>query len=1091
MERALSFEDVRRAWDARDGDLADLIVALGEQPDASPGESDAPARETALTLPVFTAELRGREFLKKTPEEQRHRRIEGFKALEAKGAEADLPDRMRLDRILLELWAADGAFERDTLIRIIEKIHLAWGPWRAMKRIFKEAEARGDWEMQGALAARFDAAFSMGGQFQREISKKTLGYLVRRVWRNLRRCAETLPAAYADAASSVLRFYDAGGVRWLGTWVFNHIVFHETKKFTRRRFKLDRRTSSLTQYRAYADLWRRTPRPLFTLLERARSDQARSFAVAALKTDFRAQLRDVEPAWAARLVAVGSSEVDDFVIWLFANVPRFEQGAFRELGLHAAVIALLDSPSDDARKYAASYARTHARDLSLDELIRLANNDSDEVRKVARDLLADRDPRKEIGLDGWGRLLGTDHGHEQAAAAIRKYFGAKELTPAWFAERLLSESDEVFELASDLLAKIHAPRALGASFFQGLLDDPRLTSSAARFALDALARFPEGDLDGDFLRRVLVHPLTSSAVAGWIEEERIKAKDLGAPLLRALAFRPTWDADPWVNELKASGRPWAKELAWSPRLSTLALELLSDVRKFSPGELGFDWLMQLAARSEKEYADFAVEYMIKAFLPADFAPKKEEPRPVEAAKAAPATIDLEGQSFLFTGKLATMQRGDATKKVTGANGKNASSVNAKLDYLVIGDEGSPLYGAGRKGSKQVDAEKLVGQGAPIKIISETAFLQMLAGEQRTFSADTVTEGALRLWTLATEPGPVDAPLRLFAMRYIRRHHPDISLAETDRPVDPGAEMPAAFLTFDRVRPLFSDPREPIRAFALELARWELARWKPSIEAVVELCEAPYAEVRDFLAKALTVGEEREHARYRMPPEALTADAVYRFCESLDAETRALGMRLIGLNPRLAIPEELFRLTESPDRQVRSFVIRTVWSLYRDKGITLHWKPAPKPEITVGKKLDAAKKIAAVTPPAGPPQRPAGRPAGDDALRDFLRRILFTVSPGRMKSQAAKAAKAVGGKPAPKAAPVARTRPIPARKAKLALVEALRDLAVEDLAFADVIEPLLQEFSATRGASERAACLVALTRIAAARKAAPQPSKVAA
>jgi hypothetical protein len=1090
MERALSFEDVRRAWDAKDGDLADLIVALAEQPDASPGESTAPPREGALTLPVFTAELRAWDFWRKTPEEKRHRRVEGFKALEAPGAEAELPDRMRLDTILLELWASDGAFERDTLMRIIARVPLAWGPWRALKRIFKEAEARGDWEAQGALAARFDAAFSMGGQYQREISRKTLGYLTRRVWRNLRRCAETLPAAYADAAASVLRFYDEDSTRWLGTWVYNHIVFHETKKYTRRRFNLDRRTTSLTQYRAYAELWRRTPRPLFTLLERAQADQVRGFAVAALKTDFRAQLRDVEPAWAARLVAVGSYAVDDFVIWLFANVPRFEQGAFRELGLHAAVLALLDSPSDDARKYAAAYARTHARDLSLDELIRLANNDSEEVRKVARDLLADRDPRKDVGLEGWGRLLGTEHGHEPAAAAIRKYFGAKELTPEWFRERLLSDSDEVFELASDLLGKIHAPKALGAAFFQGLLDDPRLTLAAARFALDALARFPDGDLDGDFIRRMLVHPITSGTVALWIEEERVKAKDLGAPLLRALAFRPTWDADPWALELKASGRPWAKELAWSPRLSTIALKLLSDVRKFSPGELGFDWLMQLAGRSEKEYADFAVEYMIKAFLPADFAPKKEEPKPAKVEKAKPATIDLKGQSFLFTGKLATMQRGEATKKVTGANGKNASSVNAKLDYLVIGDEGSPLYGAGRKGSKQVDAEKLVAGGAPIKIISETAFLQMLAGEQRTFSSDTVTEGAERLWTLATEPGPIDAPLRIFALRYLRRHHPDISLAMTDRPVDPGAEVPASFLTFDRVRPLFSDPREPIRAFALELARWELARWKPSIEAVVELCEAPYADVRDFLAKALTVGEEKEHARYRMPPEALTADAVYRFCESLDAETRALGMRLIGLNPRLAIPEELFRLTESPDRQVRAFVIRTVWSLYRDKGITLHWKPAPKPEITVGKKADAAKKAAAA-PPAGPPQRPAGRPAGDDALRDFLRRILFTVSPGRMKSQVAKAAPTVGGKPTAKAAPVARTRPIPARKAKLALVEALRDLAVEDLAFAAVVEPLFQEFSATRGASERAACLVALIRIAAARKAAPQPSKVAA
>ena len=42
-------------------------------------------------------------------------------------------------------------------------------------------------------------------------------------------------------------------------------------------------------------------------------------------------------------------------------------------------------------------------------------------------------------------------------------------------------------------------------------------------------------------------------------------------------------------------------------------------------------------------------------------------------------------------------------------------------------------------------------------------------------------------TMATEPGPVDAPLRVFALRYFRRHHNDISLQLTDRPVDPGAD----------------------------------------------------------------------------------------------------------------------------------------------------------------------------------------------------------------------------------------------------------------------------------------------------------------
>src|SRR6202022_4171253 len=100
---------------------------------------------------------------------------------------------------------------------------------------------------------------------------------------------------------------------------------------------------------------------LFSLLERARSDQVWEFATSALKTDFRALLREVEPAWVARLVNVGSKTIDSFVVWILNNVPRFEQAAFRTLGLHEAVLRLFDSRSDEARAYAADYARTHAR----------------------------------------------------------------------------------------------------------------------------------------------------------------------------------------------------------------------------------------------------------------------------------------------------------------------------------------------------------------------------------------------------------------------------------------------------------------------------------------------------------------------------------------------------------------------------------------------------------------------------------------------------------------------------------------------------------------------------------------------------------
>ena len=55
-------------------------------------------------------------------------------------------------------------------------------------------------------------------------------------------------------------------------------------------------------------------------------------------------------------------------------------------------------------------------------------------------------------------------------------------------------------------------------------------------------------------------------------------------------------------------------------------------------------------------------------------------------------------------------------------------------------------------------------------------------------------------------------------------------------------------------------------------------------------------------------------------------------------------------------------------------------------------------------------------------------------------------------------------------------PLPARKAKLNLVDTLRDVALQDASFAAEILPLLKEFKGSRGKSEHAACLVAITRI---------------
>ncbi|WP_165067090.1 BRCT domain-containing protein [Paludisphaera rhizosphaerae] len=1058
MATPIRLEDVQLAWQARDPETVALVVDLARQDDPEP---ETPLRPGAPTFAAFLAEIRSKAFRAKPRDVQASERQAKLRALEAPDAELPLPDRFKLHTILEELWADGGPIARSWLLRIIAQIPARYGPWKALKRIFKEAEARGDAEVFAALAARFDEMHAEGVS---EVGRATLAYLRRRGWRALRRAAERLPASYPDLACDVLACYGER-TNWTRTWIANQIFFHEAGGYGKDEFSSPVvHSSDLLKHRAYPDLWKRTPRPLFGLLEKARNDRPRRFAAEALKADFRASLREVEPAWVARLVDVSSEPVDALIVWILTNVPRFEQSAFRSLGLHEPVLKLFDSPSQEARTYAAGYARTHARDLPVDELIRLTDNDNQAVRKLAADLLGDRDPRTEVGLEAWGRLLNTQHGAKLAGEAIRKNFGAKELSPDWFRDHLLTDSREAFGFLKDLLARLHPTEKLGAGFFRDLIVKESKSHVGYQvllvpFAMGELARFDLNEQPADFLRRLLLNRSTQTQTVRWVEEGKLKVPTLGVDFLKALAYEPDFGTNSWIAEFRRTGPEWARKLSFDQGLSDKVRAWLADVRKVPPADLGFDWLLSLAARSEPAYHDFAVSVLTKGFTPADFAPREA---PATTAQAA-GPVDLKGASFLFTGKMATLKRKDGEDQVKAAGGTTASGVNAKLHYLVIGDEGSPLYGHGKKGDKQTKAESLNAAGANIKIISETAFLKMLAGGVQEVSTDAVMAGCERLWQMATAPGPADAPKARFAVEYILKHHPDIALAKTERPVDPGAEIPAEFLTFERVEPLFYESRKPLRDLALELARWEFARWAPPSDALVRLAESPHADVHRFVTDALLAEEAPEHRRFRIDPESLSPAAVYAFCESADASTRDLGMQLIGRSPRLRRPEELFRLTDSPDRRMRAFVIRALWSLYRDRGITEGWKPSAPPSSTIGAGTRKAAAAAAENRGTGAPARPDNLPAQPTGMWGLLRRSLFELPPPRPE----KGEKSAGGE---------KLKPLPARKAKLAMIEVIRDLALEDVDFARGALPLLEEFLPSRGPSERAACLTAVTRI---------------
>lgn len=1074
----LTLADIHSAWAAKDPALTDYIVQLARQsgPDAL-----APVSESALTVEKVIQTMHGLgadgwDFRNKSAEAQHAWRIRQWQLLEDQCAEVPLHPRFRLYQIILHLWQDKTPYARHVLLRVIETVPLLYGPWRALKHVFKAAEAAGDHELLGAIAARCDT------ETRPEFGRGTLVYMRRRAWRYLSRLGKTLPVLFPDAAIHFLAAYPEGTF-WEQTWVANHIFHHETGAYGWSRFGYVSPRAGLLKHRAFRETWLRSPEPLLRLLGMAKAEKVREYACEALKHDFKLVLRDVSPQWLIHLsqVAANSPALDGFIVWLLKNSPRLEQQAFRELGLHQVVLSLLVSEDTDASAYAIQYTRVYAKDLSLAELLRLAvHQGNPDLAGLVQHLLGERHPRDEIGLEAWGQLLCLEAHHQFATTALLKHFGRQELSPAWFEQCLLHFGELGLQFSRQHLHEIHPAKTLELAFYSGIVRqlDPALDmhDAVAGFVTETMQGLDLTGLEPAFLQFALLHPLTRDVLIDWLTDEKIRPNRLPVAFCQALAYMPDWETHPFIQTLRHSAHGWANDLRFDAGLALSARYWLSDPRYFAATDLGLPWLMALVNSEDVECHDFAMDILTRTFVPADFAPVPDPASDTledvqengASASVAHQAVDLAQQTFLFTGKLKTMTRKAAEDKVVAANGKNSGSVTAKLDYLVIGDEGSPLYGNGRKGSKQVSAEKLIAAGATIRIISETAFLQMLSGTRRETSVDATIAGCEALWAMAVNQP--DSALSKFAIQYLRHHHPELCLRLTDRPVDPGAEIPAAFATFARFRSLFHHAHPALRGMALDYAKYEFATWQPGVPDLIALSESKYGDVREFVQNALLEAPAADNRSYHIDAAIFAVDAVYGLCEAAAEHTRQLGMQLIRKYPQFQTAEDLFRLTESPDRGLRNFAVRMLWTQYQHYATTRHWQPQ-LPLMANLSKADQLKRQAALQAlGTGLPKRPEAWPATPAALQQLLRRWLYELPPGRGNPQADKTdAGGIG----------ARLKPLSACVAKKALIETFRDLALEDVEFARLVLPLLQTFTRSNGRMEQSACLVAVTRLHAA------------
>lgn len=304
-------------------------------------------------------------------------------------------------------------------------------------------------------------------------------------------------------------------------------------------------------------------------------------------------------------------------------------------------------------------------------------------------------------------------------------------------------------------------------------------------------------------------------------------------------------------------------------------------------------------------------------------------------------------------------------------------------------------------------------------------------------------GLARLWQLAAGADSPE-PVRAFASTYLRAHHPELgrTLAEAKAvgltPRLAHGDYPAA-----TVVPLCTDARADVRRLGCAIAGEECVRWGDRA-LPYRLADSAHREARALGNQLLLGAVADKPADDALPAAWLDGAGVFALAESEHKQTREAALTIIRrAYERVGGRSRLAWLMESSERDVRLFAVRLFWERHRPRSTPPGWTPR-------------GPALAAVA---------VAEPLDDeiDEVRQFVRTVLFGLPPGRLEKR----------EPIAGAAP---ERPLPASVAKRRLIEAVRDLAVTDVAFAAVITPVLGEAAASVAKGEWQAAVAALAEL---------------
>ncbi len=1044
-----------------------------------------------------------------------------------------LPERVGLHELIMQLWNDNSAYAREQLLDVLRFVHLSYGAWKAVKTIFKEAEVRMDWEVYAILDGRFDTAstwyscsrpkyirVSEADQAAKEAEMAVIREQEERqeiLEARLEECEDDTEIAEIESELEALeaslntayenRTLEPRVQDWdylmtevepdsYGDYHYSDGEERRPDASAKTIAYLSRRAcrtmrmlakdfpeaftsaaaemlicgySSAAEYSTDQEtLWKQDQRSLMRVVEQSRNEDSVSWAYDFLKEHFRKEMKEVSGEWLYRVSRSKYDFTHRLALDYLQNVTGVEKGNFEGKGYHKTIIGFLGfgmvEHSDEAIHFACEYLTMMGADPKN------ANWIADELplEHVARLMRSDNLSMRNLGMS---LIQGTEGTSVYDERLKDKAFGLHFFT-------VLLNDNQTSDFAQKQIRTRY--NSLSPAWYVA-----QLTSSEWR------AR--------NFAEKMLKDDTMVAADGDWADfciQLLSKVHDPGSIFSYAWQWLNKVDANKnkLINDRSRISIEFLRSLFVHPnyKVRGYALTLVNE-KVCTPAELGVEFLKSLSTtrehRAQLDRENPWTEYLGDHMYPVL----------VEYLK--------ENIDSVYDDRIGSEIRTWLVNECTLAD------LGLEWTFERVGWFATQYSFVREIFKRDVTLEEVSTLLPPL---SKAEFQ----------SESTIVNGARQIaWYVYNKCLDASSPKANFYKSLLMERNPRYRAHKRLPEMTATQVWPQETFDFAWFKRWATSKREPIRAYAIELSRYEMAHW-------IESGHVGFKGLRPFFSGDFDVQSAVVKAIYkpvqpvnnsridvRLP--SFKPSELYTYCFTDNDREVNFALQLIMDYPGLfGKPDDLLSLSDSKNARVRQTVIMVMWSLYKVPTTTPGWRPFPYSVVP----FNPSRAIDPIREVGVDPNTLSGKAAGfnkskwfvgvgskegalvsdtrisEDAkfdLHEFLRRILYTLPRSPEGVTAEEAARAVQQARQMGTSTKRKTLLHASWKNKKTLVAAIRDLAIrvpsaderrsmteaelaefytEQKEFAQFVLPVLEEFKSVRSKMLHNACLTALFQI---------------